>query len=346
MKESFKRIALGTLVIALSACAERAVTPVLVRSLGPAAPVETSGLSLRVATANLWGVAVLGFDWADDIDERFAAFAERLTRNEPRLDVVLIQEAWKTTARRKMLAADGVARNFPFRVDAVDAPGGAGLVVLSRFPIEAARFHRFEAQGNCFKFWEGDCLSGKGVLAVRLRIGARSLWIANTHLIACYSGADESEKACDQRDPNGETRWSQVVEMRTMLERWVGDRPALVGGDLNLTRSSRYYPAMTGRRIPSDPPDDPRPLLSDHASRGWTENGAGVVVAKGIDYLWTRAGLNERWLARGPTRPIFAEDVSLASGQRVPLSDHPILMGTFCLSSTTSADADPECDAE
>ena len=34
-----------------------------------------------------------GFDWADEVDLRFAEFAERLGRNEPALDIVLIQEA-------------------------------------------------------------------------------------------------------------------------------------------------------------------------------------------------------------------------------------------------------------
>ncbi len=329
---------LATAITLLLGCAERGKHPPIIHAVGstppPPRPAETV---LRLGTANLWGVSILSFDWAADIDERFAAMAERLSANPQALDVVLIQEAWKGSARQALLQAPGVVRNFPYRVDSLEEPGGAGLVVLSRFPIEAAHFHRFDAQGNCLKFWEGDCLSGKGVLLVRLRVHGRSLWIADTHLIACYAGDDAPETACDQRDPNGHARANQILETREMIETLVGDEPVLLGGDLNFTRTSRYYRMMTNPKIPHDPSNEKGSESETTPRRGWLEPGEASVVPNRLDYLWTRSGRELRWHPIQPVGPIFEEPVRLHSGKYVALSDHPILMGAFCLTRVDDA---------
>lgn len=326
-------LVLAALLFAGVGCAARGTDPPVIESVGPE-PARGSSKTIRIATANLWGVSVLGFDWADDIDERFAAMAERLASNRAMLDVVLIQEAWKDGARRALLAHAGVVRNFPFRVDVVDQPGGAGLVVLSRFPIETAHFERFRAQGRCIKFWEGDCISGKGILTLRLRVGDRSIWIGDTHLIACYSRTGESETACDEEDPNGDDRLRQIVEARRAIESLVGDDPAVLGGDFNLTRTSHYYRKMTSTTIPSDPSTShqaPPAARAIEPPRGWTEPEEEAVVPDRLDYLWTRPGTQLRWHAVESVRPIFTEPVVLRSGKRVALSDHPILATEICL---------------
>ena len=124
---AFQLLLVALLIGCVSGCAERGDTPPRIDRLGSTSS-ETRNHSIRVATANLWGVSVLGFDWAEDIDARFAEFAERLARNEPELDVVLIQEAWKNSARRALLRHEGVIRNFPYRVDTLESPGGAGAL--------------------------------------------------------------------------------------------------------------------------------------------------------------------------------------------------------------------------
>jgi len=326
-------LALCTLPTTGLGCPERATTPPVIESVGPSPPRALRD-TIRIATANLWGVSVLGFDWADDINERFAAMAERLGANEVMLDIVLIQEAWKDAARRALLNDEGVERNFPYRVDVVDQPGGAGLVILSRFPIETAHFQRFQAQGRCFKFWEGDCISGKGILAVRITLGNRSIWIGDTHLIACYAGAGEPETHCDSQDPNGEDRGRQIIEARQMIERLVGHAPIILGGDFNITRTSRYYPWMTSAFIPSDPSASQPQMHESGAmelTRGWTEPNEEVVVRNRLDYLWLRPGRELRWHPQEGVRAIFTEPVGLDSGESVALSDHPILATEICL---------------
>lgn len=286
---------------------------------------------LRIATVNLWGVSVLGFDLSYHIDERFAAMAQRLGTNEPKLDVVLLQEAWKGKARRALLAHDGVIRNFPYRVDIAEQPGGAGLVILSRLPIEMAHFHRFRTQGQCLKVWQGDCISGKGILTVRLTLGDHSLWVGNTHLIACYTHPDEPKTVCDKQDPNGNYRWKQIIEARQVIESLVGRDSAIFGGDFNFTRTSRYYPAMTSAVVPADTSDKPPASAATVSGRGWTDIKETDADPNRLDYIWTRAGKEFRWHIQQNIHPVFTRPVALRSGKQVPLSDHPVLVTTLCL---------------
>jgi len=327
-----------------SGCAERGTHPPIIHSLAKTTThptVHPTKNSLRISTANLWGVSVLGFDWAEEIDARFGEMAARLSDNAFDLDVVLIQEAWKDSARRALMSQPGVIRNFPHRVDSLEEPGGGGLVVLSRFPIESDHFHRFEAQGSCIKFWEGDCLSGKGVLLTRIRVHDRSLWIANTHLIACYANGDAAETECDQEDPNGRDRERQIIEARRVIEHRVGDEPVILAGDLNFTRTSRYYALMTSPEVSGDPPEIGAARRGSSVARGWVEPGEETVTPNRLDYLWTRAGTRLRWHAIRSVRAVFAEPVRLRSGRHIALSDHPILMGEFCL--VRIDDPDTEC---
>ena len=324
------RILIAALLCGIGGCAERGSEPTTIESMGPQASDASDGI-LRIATANLWGVSVLGVDWADDIDERFAAMAHRLAENGPRLDIVLIQEAWKDSARRALLAHPGVTRNFPFRVDVAEQPGGGGLVILSRFPIELAAFHRFDRQGNCMKFWEGDCLSGKGVLAARISIHGRPFWIADTHLIACYQRANEPETGCDQQDPNGEVRWQQLTEVRRFVESNVGGEPSLLAGDFNLTPTSRYFAAMTDTTGSANASRTADAVDTVENGRRWTDLGDESLSPNRLDYVWARPGDAFRWHQVESLRPIFTKPVALGEREAVPLSDHPILSTGVCL---------------
>ncbi len=329
--------AMGALLIVIFGSVARGTDPPVIEIAGPP-PSSPNKHTLRIASFNLEGVSVLGLDWSKDIDERFAAMAERLGVNQPGLDVVLLQEAWKHVARRALLGHEGVMRNFPFRVDIAEQPGGAGLVILSRFPIERAHFHRFRTQGQCLKIWEADCISGKGVLAVRLSLGDRSVWVGNTHLIACYTAAGEPKTVCDQQDPNGNYRWEQILEARQVIEALAGRDAAIFGGDFNFTRTSRYYPLMTS---PATQYQTPLQSLVTGRMQGWTAITEAVNESSHLDYIWTRPGSEFRWHALEKLHPVLNGPVTLRSGKQVPLSDHPVLATTFCL--VRRDDPDNQC---
>ena len=87
-----------------------------------------------------------------------------------------------------MLAHPGVILNFPYRVDALERPGGSGLVVLSRFPIVRTEFHRFDAQGNCFKFWRPTAFRERVCSPLRSGLASNfSGWPALTSSLAIWA---------------------------------------------------------------------------------------------------------------------------------------------------------------
>jgi len=331
MKNALLILLSSVVAAVLVGCTARGTDPPRIEvSQDPAPRIRSERDSIRIATINMWGVSILGFDWADHIDERFAALARRVGRNRSDLDIILIQEAWKDSARRALLDDQEVASKFPFRIDAVERPGGSGLVLLSAFPIEEVQFARFEGQGNCWKFWEGDCIGGKGVLAAKVRFGDHFIWVANTHLIACYSASLEPGQSCEESDDNGEYRAAQVNELRAFLDPLSMRTPTLVGGDFNFTRASRYYASMSSRNTPNRT-DRAFARTRPFESAGWKETGEREPAIDRIDYVWSRGGGGRRWHAGIPTERIMTEDVGLISGGSVPLSDHPALVSEFCL---------------
>jgi hypothetical protein len=115
------------------------------------------------------------------------------------------------------------------------------------------------------------------------------------------------------------------------MERLAGDDPAILAGDFNFTRTSRYYSAMTAAAAPPVPvTDSPRPL-SPGREAGWVEPGDELIAADRIDFVWTREGVEFEWHPTTSVRQIYGSPAILASGESVPLSDHPVLMSTLCL---------------
>ncbi len=311
------------------------------------AAVDREG-PLRIATLNMWGVSVLGIDVAKDIDARFDALRVRLARNKPQLDVILLQEMWKDAPRRALLEDEEVRRQFPYRVDGVERFGGTGLVILSRLAFSHDAVHlKFERQGSLLRAHQGDVLSGKGSIAVRVDLVGRALWIATTHLIACYP--DEHASECDENDPNGKYRWDQIQELRIFLSKLAGDAPLIVGGDFNFTRASRYYQTMVAPEVAGCIHDDPaaeEPVdarcFGRHSDfeatprRGldrisWIDSGEEHAARRRLDYLWVRPASDaSQRLIPDNLEPIFEALVDVPGDKPVPLSDHPALMGSFC----------------
>ena len=71
---------------------------------------------------------------------------------------------------------------------------GAGLAVLSRFPIVEASMHPYVLNGRPTAFWRGDWYAGKGVASAVLDLGPgrRAVEVFNTHLHAPYEHGGDS----------------------------------------------------------------------------------------------------------------------------------------------------------
>jgi endonuclease/exonuclease/phosphatase family metal-dependent hydrolase len=290
--------------------------------------------TLRVMTLNMWSVSVLGFSWSPDIHLRTRYLIQHLSQNEPEIDILLLQEMWKKSARVELLENEAVKKRFPFRFDAEGTLGRSGLVVLSRYPIlgDKAWFLQFRRGGDWWKFYQGDDFVGKGVVGFKIEFENHPVWIINTHLIACYGSSNKTE--CDQYDSNGRYRWDQIHELRDFVNNLTGPMPALVAGDFNFTLTSRYSQAI------QDPPsrgalqreDDFKDTITLYSNdRAWDATPEIRGSEERIDFIWMRDGDNFKWGVAEPLVEVFSEPVSVSQNIHTKLSDHPALMAAYCL---------------
>lgn len=116
----------------------------------------------------------------------------------PRPDIVCLQELFTQedyqTLRRE------TRQSLPYGKFFHGGPFGAGLVILSRWPIDESSVHPYPLNGRPTAFWRGDWYVGKGVARARVRFGpdpvAHVLDVFNTHTHSPYErGTDEDGNA-------------------------------------------------------------------------------------------------------------------------------------------------------
>jgi endonuclease/exonuclease/phosphatase family metal-dependent hydrolase len=173
---------------------------------------------------------------------------------------------------------------------------GSGLALLSPF-VEEAYHQQHYSQCHGTIDGSGDCLASKGLQLVRLRLGAGSLDVYNTHHEA--GGGDEDNAA----------RLSQVEEVLAAMDEHSAGRAVLFLGDFNLH---------------GDDPED-QPPLDLYYGYG-LEDACDVLACPEpgrIDRAWFRSGDT---LDLTPTDWAVQEQFVDAQGE--DLSDHePIAVG-------------------
>lgn len=257
-------------------------------------------MSLRIATFNVWGLPET-FGFGDDVSSRMRVFVQRLADSD--LDVLLIQEAW-TEEVRTTLETGAEAAGFAV---ATGVEGEGGLMTLSRRPIEATRFDRFQFRGDPERLAQGEFLGGKGFETTVIAGADGPLTLLNTHLHARYR----------RHEPrlNSAVRTAQLLEIIRRLHETAG--PVVIGGDFNCSIGEPEYEVFRG--------------LS-----GATELGGAAEFStlsrlnyykrhrtgqdKRIDFLFVRPAPGQRWAAREP-RLVFAEPAEIREIAR-SLSDH------------------------
>ena len=215
------------LLVAATGCQTQRPTSLVIAPQTVPAPEPRSGtgVSLRLATFNIWGLP----SWMTGAPHgRYPRIAQELERLDP--DIVLLQEAW-TAAARKAVPANGhwsIARaagqHTFFQQN--------GLVTLSKYPILGGQFYPFPHASM------PDSLVSKGLLKVTVRLpGGEVLNIWNTHL---------------QDGGAAEVRKSQVREIISRVEAAEDGQIAdLVGGDFNTTPDSPLYAELVAALGPS-----------------------------------------------------------------------------------------------
>ncbi len=139
---------------------------------------QLSSDAFSVLTLNCWGLPDLisgavysAYSSSLSRAQRLEAIANKLVRR--RYDVVALQELWmgedKKTVERVCQESYPHIRHFESGLSLLKPVFcGGGLPLLSRWPMEVTRFHRFSMRGKPQRLQHGDHQAGKGVRFARV----------------------------------------------------------------------------------------------------------------------------------------------------------------------------------
>jgi sphingomyelin phosphodiesterase 2 len=271
----------------------------------PHHPVE-----VNITTLNCWG---LKFNISKLRQPRLQEIARQIARASPTPDIVCLQELW---AQRDYLAVRReTATILPHGKFYHSGAFGAGLAILSRWPIDESSMVPYTLNGRPTAFWRGDWYVGKGVACARLRYGPQPghvIEVFNTHTHAPYD--------TDRGDSYRVHREAQAWQLAKLL-RGAAERGHLViaAGDFNMTPLSPAHRIITGRApvrdtwrvlypdsslgCSQDPDERARGRPVPTADFNLVENGA---TSNSVFNTWRWAPSEQKKLGRG--RPIIGVD--------------------------------------
>lgn len=256
-------------------------------------------MRIQLATFNVWA---LPEPFAPAVLPRMRAIGERLA--DLPADVVAFQEVWTEGARDVLLGA-AVRAGYLHHWFLEEAIGGSGLVVLSRLPIVESYFEPFALSGYPEQLDNGEFLSGKGFVRLRLLGPEGPFTLFNTHLHARYG-----KRAAHQFAPH---RIGQIIQLASRAQE--RSEPVLMVGDFNFDDHRPEYhvlTGLTGMRDAAAELDDCRPtVLYGGPYRGKQRHKSKR--GKRVDYVFVRDG------SRAALRPlrldrIFDDPLELEGG--------------------------------
>lgn len=144
----------------------------------------------------------------------------------PYQDVVIFAEVFDDSPREDDLEPAMEAAGFPYKTTILNDPGGGllpwngGVMIFSRWPIEASDEYDFELCGPNAQ----DCLANKGIKYAKVNKMGKRYHVFGTHMDAGSGQEDYDAKL------------SQIGEMRRFIaEQNIPDgEPAVFGGDFNI----------------------------------------------------------------------------------------------------------------
>jgi len=156
--------------------------------------------------------------------------AKAFLKHIPQYDIIGLQEVWspryqqvESHAKQKGLHVVGSAQASFKNMLGLRVFGG-GLMIISKYPIEATRELVFD------KGVASDGFVTKGVLYAKVKIGASYVHVFNTHMQASY-GYEFKEN-----DPYALIRRKQIQQVSSFIAKIAldDDHPVLVMGDFNV----------------------------------------------------------------------------------------------------------------
>jgi endonuclease/exonuclease/phosphatase family metal-dependent hydrolase len=228
-------------------------------------------------------------------------------------DLVALQESWERHGVDALV--DESESKLPFRV--LSKPRAApfknvsgGLSILSRWPIDDVRTHRYSACNG------EDCLASKGILQAVIRVSpSQRVQVVTTHLDAGNQSGDRRARAV------------QIAELRDFLaDIEPRSGPVMLVGDFNVdgvAGGTEYEDLLTSLRANED------------FERGESTINCDTNVScdhpappEQLDYVLTLAGENRMFRYQTRHMPLAT---SACGGEVNYLSDHRAVSATFDL---------------
>ncbi|CAK7271424.1 phospholipase C type enzyme [Sporothrix epigloea] len=203
-------------------------------------PVEISAL-----TINCWGlkyISALRTERLAEIGRRLALLAapplpSSPSSSEAPLSIVALQECW---CYEDFAAIHNLTRHaLPYAKFFYSGVWGAGLAVLSRWPITQTTMTPYSLNGRPTAFWRGDWFVGKGLASATVRVSASTtLEVLVTHTHAPYEGGQPDDSYLLHQLAQ---TWEIGKRVRAAAER---GRLVLAMGDFNMTPDSLPYQTL------------------------------------------------------------------------------------------------------
>ncbi|CAI4216845.1 unnamed protein product [Parascedosporium putredinis] len=210
-------------------------TILLCRSRGPRWYRIPGSPDINVITLNCWGLKHI----SKLRDQRFPEIGRRIASASPQPHVVALQEIFcqedYLTIRRETRFV------LPYGKYYHGGAFGAGLAILSKWPIEESSMVAYPLNGRPTAFWRGDWYVGKGVACAKIRFGPGRrdvVEVFNTHLHSRYSGDQAHTYDCHIASQ----AWHIAKLLRGAAER---GHLVLALGDFNILPATLPYRIIT-----------------------------------------------------------------------------------------------------
>ncbi|GJE85883.1 DNase I-like protein [Phanerochaete sordida] len=312
---------------------------------------------LRVFTLNCWGLKYV----SKNRRERVEAITRVLADSD--YDIIALQELWVFADYEHVREA--LSKRLPYSKFFYSGALGAGLVILSRFPILAATIHPYSLNGSPIDVLAGDWFVGKAAASVLIAhpiLGQTQVF--NTHLFAM--GGDEGPDHFKAHRLVNAWEFAKLARQAAEVGRYV-----IAAGDFNSVPAAPPMAIIREHALLNDawvdshkhvrtPPTNaiPSPLdaihmfgvtadspLNSYSAGKPLENYARKYQGKRLDYVLYRGPSSPPASDRTPrlqcidTKVMFTEDVP---GTNYSYSDHFGLEATFEITLPGADVTDPD----
>lgn len=222
-------------------------------------PSDEPPQKINILTLNCWGLKFI----SKYRRERLHEIGRRLANSDYPPEIVGLQECWTQEDYENIRKE--TRHILPYGKFYFGGIFGAGLAILSKWPIEESSMFEYPLNGRPTAFFRGDWFVGKGVASARIRFGPGRNDVASvfcTHLHAPYEKEPNDSYICH--------RTAQAWEIAKLMRGATEKGHLVIGlGDFNMLPLSLAHRVITLHA----PVEDAWRLLHPESSIGAAVDG-------------------------------------------------------------------------